>query len=185
MFKESELLEMKKVEVQEIAKSLGIARFTSTKARTKDELIKDILDKQNGEENGEEEKLNTEKDTEIPNEKVEQPKQEVKESKVVSEVKKLEKKKLTDEEKAIKKQKYVDDAQVGTLVAFKCDTGRVKSAMIIKRSTSKRRFLLETKYGAKYKVSFEDVLWVRTNKRWPKGIFKLLRGESLETESEE
>lgn len=177
MFKESELLEMKKNEVQEIAKSLGIPRFTSTKARTKDELIADILVKQ---ENGEDEKLNTEKADEIPNEKVEQTKPEVKESKVVSEAKKLEKKKLTDEEKAIKKQKYVDDAQVGTLVAFRCDTGKVKSAMIIKRSTSKRRFLLETKYGAKYKVSFDDVLWVRTNKRWPKGIFKLLRGEETE-----
>lgn len=177
MFTESELLEKKKNEVQEIAKSLGIPRFTSTKARTKDELIADILAKQ---ENGEDEKLNTEKADEIPNEKVEQTKPEVKESKVVSEAKKLEKKKLTDEEKAAKKQKYVDDAQVGTLVAFRCDTGKVKSAMIIKRSTSKRRFLLETKYGAKYKVSFDDVLWVRTNKRWPKGIFKLLRGEETE-----
>lgn len=177
MFTESELLEKKKNEVQEIAKSFGIPRFTSTKARTKDELIADILAKQ---ENGEDEKLNTEKADEIPNEKVEQIKPEVKESKVVSEAKKLEKKKLTDEEKAAKKQKYVDDAQVGTLVAFRCDTGKVKSAMIIKRSTSKRRFLLETKYGAKYKVSFDDVLWVRTNKRWPKGIFKLLRGEETE-----
>lgn len=177
MFKESELLEMKKNEVQEIAKSFGIPRFTSTKARTKDELIADILVKQG---NGEGEKLNTEKTTEIPNEKVEQPKPEVKESKIISEVKKLEKPKLTEEEKAAKKQKYVDDAKVGTLVAFRCDTGKVKSAMIIKRSTSKRRFLLETQYGAKYKVSFDDVLWVRTNKRWPKGIFKLLRGETTE-----
>ena len=177
MFKESELLEMKKNEVQEIAKSFGIPRFTSTKARTKDELIADILVKQGNEED---EKLNTEKDTEIPNEKVEQPKPEVKESKIISEVKKLEKPKLTEEEKAAKKQKYVDDAKVGTLVAFRCDTGKVKSAMIIKRSTSKRRFLLETQYGAKYKVSFDDVLWVRTNKRWPKGIFKLLRGETAE-----
>lgn len=183
MFKESELLEMKKVEVQKIAKSLGVVRYTSTKARTKEELIKDILSKQGEGQN--EEKLNTEKAAEIPNEKVEQPKQEVKESKIVSEVKKLEKPKLTEEEKAAKKKKYVDDAQVGTLVAFRCDTGKVKSAMIIKRSTSKRRFLLETKYGAKYKVSFDDVLWVRTNKRWPKGIFKLLRGETLESESEE
>ncbi|MCR5587488.1 MAG: hypothetical protein K6F77_08145, partial [Lachnospiraceae bacterium] len=97
---------------------------------------------------------------------------------VVSEAKKLkEKKNLTDEERAAKKRKYIDDAKVGVLVAFKTDTGKVKSAMIMKRSTSKRRFLLETQYGAKYKVSFDDVLWVRTNKRWPKGIFQLLRGE--------
>lgn len=177
MFKVEELQQLKKKEVQDIAKNLGIPRFTTTKARTKDELIADILVKQ---ENGENEKLNIEKDTEIPNEKVEQTKPEVKESKVVSEVKKLEKPKLTEEEKAEKKKKYVEDAKVGTLVAFRCDTGKIKSAMIVKRSTSKRRFLLETKYGAKYKVSFDDVLWVRTNKRWPKGIFKLMRGETTE-----
>ena len=100
----------------------------------------------------------------------------------VSKVKKLnEKKVLTEEERAAKKKKYIEDAQVGTLVAFRTDTGRVKSAMIKKRSTSKRRFLLETNYGAKYKVSFDDILWVRTNKRWPKGIFQLLRGEKVET----
>lgn len=179
MFTMSELQEMKKIEVQGIAKELGIPRFTSTKARTKDELINDILSKQNG---GEDEKVNKEI-VEVPNKEVEQIEPEVKESKVVSEVKRLkEKKNISSEERALKKQKYIEDAKVGTLVAFKTDTGKVKSAMIMKRSTSKRRFLLETKYGAKYKVSFDDVLWVRTNKRWPKGIFQLLRGNVETTE---
>lgn len=188
MFKVEELQEKKKIEVQEIAKSLGIPRFTSTKARTKDELINDILAKQNNVEEEDEEWVSddAQETTEVPNEEVEQTESEVKESKVVTETKKLnEKKILTDEERAAKKQKYVDDAQPGVLVAFKTDTGKVKSAMIMKRSTSKRRFLLETKYGAKYKVSFDDVLWVRTNKRWPKGIFQLLRGNSTETTEEE
>lgn len=190
MFKVEELQEKKKIEVQEIAKSLGIPRFTSTKARTKDELINDILAKQNDnvEEEDDEEWVQPvpQETTEVPNKEVEQAKPEIKESKVVTETKKLnEKKILTDEERAAKKQKYVDDAQPGVLVAFKTDTGKVKSAMIVKRSTSKRRFLLETKYGAKFKVSFDDILWVRTNKRWPKGIFQLLRGNSLETTEEE
>lgn len=190
MFKKEELVAKKKFEVQGIAKELGIPRYKGKSERTKDELISDILNtevnSQPDEEWEEDEELTkelcTEENVEVPNEKVEQVQPEVKESKVVSEVKKLnEKKVLTEEERAAKKRRYIEDAQVGTLVAFRTDTGRVKSAMIKKRSTSKRRFLLETNYGAKYKVSFDDILWVRTNKRWPKGIFQLLRGEKVET----
>lgn len=172
IFTESELQDKKKIEIMEIAKASGIPRFKGKNQRSKEELIADILAVYNSEE----------ETTEAESEPV---KPEVKESKVVAEVKKLkEKKVLSDEERAEKKKRYIEDAQVGTLVAFKTDTGKVKSAMIKKRSTSKRRFLLETKYGAKYKVSFDDVLWVRTNKRWPKGIFQLLRGETAETTEE-
>lgn len=185
MFKKEELVAKKKFEVQSIAKELGIPRYKGKSERTKDELISDILNTEvnsQPDEDWENDEQNTEENIEVPNEKVEQVQSEVKESKVVSEVKKLnEKKVLTEEERAAKKKKYIEDAQVGTLVAFRTDTGRVKSAMIKKRSTSKRRFLLETNYGAKYKVSFDDILWVRTNKRWPKGIFQLLRGEKVET----
>lgn len=180
MFTQSELLEKKKAEVQEIAKELGIPRFRGKTSISKVELVAKILATQPSED--EDEKVNKE-DVETPNETVEQTKPEVKESKLLSEVKKLKEKKiLTDEEREAKKKKYVEDAQVGVLVAFKTDTGKVKSAMIMKRSTSKRRFLVETKYGAKFKISFDDVLWVRTNKRWPKGIFNLLRGEQPQTE---
>lgn len=178
MFTVEELQNKKKAEVMDIAKELGIVRFKGKSSKTKDELIAEILEKQNLTNPEVENETTTEENIEVPNKKAEQAKSEVKESKVVSEAKKLkEKKNLTDEERAAKKRKYIDDAKVGVLVAFKTDTGKVKSAMIMKRSTSKRRFLLETQYGAKYKVSFDDVLWVRTNKRWPKGIFQLLRGE--------
>ena len=186
MFKVEELQEMKKVEVQNIAKDLGIPRFTTTKARTKEELISDILAKQN---NGDDEVEETKEEpvTETPEVHDEDDSQvecSPKESKVVSEVKKLkEKKNLSDEERAAKKQKYIDDAKVGTLVAFKTDTGKVKSAMIMKRSTTKRKFLVETQYGQQYKISFDDVIWVRTNKRWPKPVYLLLKGNQIETES--
>lgn len=74
------------------------------------------------------------------------------------------------------KEYYLMNAQVGTLVAFKLSNGKVKSAKITKRSTSKRRFMLETNYGAEYIVPFEDVIWVRTSKKWPRGVYQLLKG---------
>ena len=112
-------------------------------------------------------------------EQVEQPvKTEKKQSKVVAEVQKLKEKKteLTEEQKAEKKLSYIEGAKAGTLVAFKTDNGKIKSAMIVKRSTKNRKFKLETKYGASFIVPFDDVIWVRTNKRWPKGVYQLLKG---------
>ena len=74
------------------------------------------------------------------------------------------------------KMPYIESAQVGTLVAFRLPNGKVKSAKIIKKSTKGRRFMLETGYGAEYIVSFDDIVWVRTGKRWPRGVYKLLKG---------
>lgn len=75
-----------------------------------------------------------------------------------------------------RKMPYIESAQVGTLVAFRLANGKVKSAKIIKRSTKNRRFMLETEYGAQYVVSYDDIVWVRTTKRWPLGVYKLLKG---------
>lgn len=75
-----------------------------------------------------------------------------------------------------RKMPYIESAQVGTLVAFRLANGRVKSAKIVKKSTKNRRFMLETEYGAQYIVSYDDIVWVRTTKRWPLGVYKLLKG---------
>ena len=72
--------------------------------------------------------------------------------------------------------KYVESATVGTLVAFRLSNGRVKSAKIVKKSTSKRKFMVETKYGAQFIVSYDDVIWVKTGTRWPKGVYNLMKG---------
>lgn len=72
--------------------------------------------------------------------------------------------------------KYIESATVGTLVAFRLSNGRVKSAKIVKKSTSKRKFMVETKYGAQFIVSYDDVIWVKTGTRWPKGVYNLMKG---------
>lgn len=74
------------------------------------------------------------------------------------------------------KMPYIENAEIGTLVAFRLPNGRVKSAKIIKKSSKKRKLKLETEYGAVYVVSYDDVVWVRTGTRWPRGVYKLLKG---------
>lgn len=74
------------------------------------------------------------------------------------------------------KDGYIEKVNLGCLVAFKTNTGKVSSAKIIKRSLKRRMLLLETEYKSVYKVSFNDVLWVKTGNRWPKGIYELLKG---------
>lgn len=180
MFTQAELLMKKKPEIMSIAKELNISRYKGKSEKTKDELIESILEVQNGKGTQEAASVSDEK-----TEQVEQPvKVEKKQSKVVAEVQKLKEKKpeLTEEQKAEKKLSYIEGAKVGTLVAFKTNNGKIKSAMIVKRSTKNRKFKLETKYGASFIVPFDDVIWVRTNKRWPKGVYQLLKGIIDESE---
>lgn len=82
------------------------------------------------------------------------------------------------------KMKYVENVEIGTIVAFKLPDGRVKSAKIERRSTSRRKLKLVTQYGAEFVVSYDDVIWVRTTKRWPKGVYNLLKGKVAENENE-
>lgn len=74
------------------------------------------------------------------------------------------------------KQKYLDNIQIGTLVAFKISEEKAKSAKVIRKSTKSRKLQVETSYGAIYTIPFEDVLWVRTGKRWPRGVYNMLKG---------
>lgn len=74
------------------------------------------------------------------------------------------------------KAPYIENVEIGTLVAFRLSNNKVKSAKVVNKSSSKRRLKLETQYGATYIVSYDDVLWVRTGKRWPRGIYNLLKG---------
>lgn len=76
------------------------------------------------------------------------------------------------------KMQYVEQIEIGTIVAFRLASGKVKSAKVVKKSTKNRKLKLETEYGAVYIASFDDVIWVRTGKRWPRGVYNLLKGWS-------
>jgi hypothetical protein len=83
------------------------------------------------------------------------------------------------------KMPYIENVEIGTLVAFRLSNGRVKSAKVTRKSTKNRKLKLETDYGAEYIVSFDDIVWVRTGKRWPRGVYKLLKGLVDENGKEE
>jgi hypothetical protein len=74
------------------------------------------------------------------------------------------------------KMPYIENVEIGTLVAFRLSNGKVKSAKVIRKSTKNRKLKLETNYGAEYIVSYDDIIWVRTGKRWPRGVYNLLKG---------
>lgn len=74
------------------------------------------------------------------------------------------------------KMPYIENVEIGTILAFRLSNGKVKSAKVIKKSTKNRKLKVETSYGATYIIAYEDVVWVRTGKRWPRGIYKLLKG---------
>ena len=76
------------------------------------------------------------------------------------------------------KMHYIENIDIGTIVAFRLSSGKVKSAKVIRKSTKNRKLKLETDYGAEYIVSYEDIIWVRTGKRWPRGVYKLLKGQA-------
>lgn len=89
---------------------------------------------------------------------------------------KAEKKSANDNVNMDQKMPYIENVEIGTLVAFRLSNGRVKSAKVTRKSTKARKLKLETDYGAEYIVSYNDIVWVRTGKRWPRGVYKLLKG---------
>lgn len=89
------------------------------------------------------------------------------------------------------KLSYLRNIKKGTIVAFRVKMygeEKVKSAAVENVSQKRGLLKLVTKYGAEFIVPFEDVVWVRTNSRWPKGVYELLKGikkEESENESKE
>ena len=78
------------------------------------------------------------------------------------------------------KNDRIQNAPIGTLVAFKAPGGRIRSAKIKLRSTANRRLLVCTEYDAEYNISYDDVIWVKSGKRWPKGVYNLLKGRAAD-----
>lgn len=78
------------------------------------------------------------------------------------------------------KNDRIQNAPIGTIVAFKAPGGRIRSAKIKLRSTAKKRLLVCTEYDAEYNISYDDVIWVKSGKRWPKGVYNLLKGRAAD-----
>lgn len=73
------------------------------------------------------------------------------------------------------KADYIKSVKVGTLVAFEDSTGKANTAAVVNISAERRQLKLVTQYDREYIVSFDNVLWVKTSKRWPTYILKMLK----------
>lgn len=156
--KRTELEAMKAEELRQMCKNMGISFYKGKSRLTKAEMIDKLLCEV--ENNGEEA-------VEANDESAEQTKSEP--------VKSQEEIETEEAAKLAMRAKYIEEAKVGTIIAFRLESGKVISAMIVKKSTKNRKFKVETKYGAEHIVLFDEILWVRTNKRWPKFIYNLFK----------
>jgi hypothetical protein len=73
------------------------------------------------------------------------------------------------------KTEYIENAKIGALIAFRVNDIKVLSGMI--EEIHKSIFVVNTKTGVRYRVDKNNVLWVKTGDRWPKGVYLALRGE--------
>lgn len=159
MYTKEELGSKNLKELYEIGSSLGISKYAHGARKSKAVIINEIIGSSMTHESTDN-ATNEVIDVEIVNESTSE-KSEMKVDEVIISQSRV---------------KYVESATVGTLVAFRLSNGRVKSAKIVKKSTSKRKFMVETKYGAQFIVSYDDVIWVKTGTRWPKGVYNLMKG---------
>lgn len=151
MLQREQLESMKVEEIRKVFKEIGISYYRNSKRMNKTEMITRYL--------AEKEYVES-LDSDITNKSV-----------LEEDLEKY----LEETRRKDNKKKYINNAKVGNIVAFRLESGKVISAAITKKSTKNQKFLVETKYGMEYKISFDDVLWVRTNKRWPKGIYLLFK----------
>jgi len=163
MYTREELEKKTNKELYDIAASLGISKYVKGNRKTKTVIIEEVL---GTEVQTEEPEKNVDNIVFIDGNDVEEQTSEKSELKVVAE----------HHDSSVKRKEYIESAQIGTIVAYRTENGKVKSAKIINRSTSKRRFKVETKYGAQSVISFDDVVWVKTGTRWPKGVYNLMKG---------
>ena len=158
-------------ELRELAKELNISGRWDM---TKDQLIDAILRAEVVENTNENESESAKDECKIDNQE-----------NVVEVEDKVEKKSANVNVDMAQKMPYIENVEIGTLVAFRLSNGRVKSAKVTRKSTKNRKLKLETDYGAEYIVSYDDIVWVRTGKRWPRGVYNLLKGLVDENGKEE
>lgn len=160
MFKKEQLENMKVAELKSICKEKGIPHYHGKSCFRKAEMVEAIL--------------RAEKSVEETESAKEENKIENQNNADVTE--KVEKKAASVEVDMEQKMAYIESIKIGTLVAFRLSNGKVKSAKVMKKSTKNRKLKLETNYGAEYIASYDDIIWVRTGKRWPRGVYNLLKG---------
>lgn len=156
-----ELSKLKADELALMCKEKGIPYYRGKNRCRKDELIDAILNEQK--------QAVAEVVTEQYEEKIEEASVVVKEEEATSE-------KQVDENK----ERYLQNIKIGTLVAFREYNGKLNTAAVQNVSFKRRQLRLITQYEKEFIVSFDDVVWIRTKRRWPRFVFDELKQRSAE-----
>lgn len=143
-----------------ICKEKGITHYKGKNRFRKDELIEAILKEQK-------QSVAEEPAAEQYEEKIENASVVVKEEEATGE-----------EMSSENKERYLQNIKVGTLVAFREHSGKLNTAAVQNVSFKRRQLRLVTQYDKEYIVSFEDVVWIRTKKRWPRFVLNELKQRS-------
>ena len=73
---------------------------------------------------------------------------------------------------------YLEDIKPGTLVAF--SRGRNKKIVMSGKyvtTNDKGKIIVETKMGTEFVLSPDEIVWVRTGKRWPKWVYQMFNNK--------
>ena len=72
------------------------------------------------------------------------------------------------------KNEYIETVPFGVLVAF-ADGENVNSAKLTDRDNERKVVQVSTLDNRLIWIDFNDILWVKTGARWPRGIYNLLK----------
>ena len=75
------------------------------------------------------------------------------------------------------KESYINHIEKDSLLAFSLPNKKVLSGKVL--NVKDDTLYMETKNGKKYQIQKKDILWVKTGERWPRGVYKLLKGEEV------
>jgi preprotein translocase subunit YajC len=72
---------------------------------------------------------------------------------------------------------YLEKLQIGMVISFNVSTNKMLSGKIIQ--INDENVEVETRKGTKFKVLKNDITWVKTGQRWPKGIYEKLKSNII------
>lgn len=70
----------------------------------------------------------------------------------------------------------IDNASIGSLLAFRVNTGKALSGKLKARSKKREQLKVETKKGDSFVVDYENVLCFKNDSPWPKWVYEELKG---------
>lgn len=173
---------MKVVELREECKKRGLTVYKHKGACTKAKLVEKLIADDElktsllEEESSEDDEWET-----IEREEMEEQKRKRLEQEKASEQSKANRKvvvvrKENIENNIARKFNY-EKMEVGSFVAFRYNE-KMQTAKVIEVDKEKRSVLTETKFGTRFYVPFERIIWVKLNadEWWPKAVFMELKG---------